>query len=304
MTPAVKAITLKHDIVFAANVLQATKDLSLTLQNTRKLLKPGGKLILLEVCNPEILRTGFAFGLLSGWWVSTEEKRAWSPIMFEQDWNEIFSRNGFSGTDVIFRDYDDDRCHETSVMISTAVGWPTKNLPIPPTAVVVTENPSVHQASLAQQLCMHLVKKVSPNCETMSIRELASKGSLEQMFCISLLELDSSFLLDMDTKNFTALKRLMKKAKALMWVTHVGGQFPIKPEVDLVTGLSRSSRTEKVECKFVQLAIESLLLKPSQEIDVIYRILENTVNSSLDSYEAEYVEMKSSTSIGLPNQHV
>lgn len=217
-------------------------------------------------------------------------KRAWSPIMFEQDWNEILYRNGFSGTDVIFRDYDDDRCHETSVMISTAVGLPTKNSPIPPTAVVVTENPSVHQASLTQQLCMHLVEKGSPNCETMSIRELASKGSLEQMFCISLLELDSSFLLDMDTKNFTALKRVMKTAKALIWVTHGGGQFPIKPEVDLVTGLSRSSRTENVECKFVQLAIESLLLKPSQEIDVIYRILENTVSSSLDSYEAEYVE--------------
>ena len=139
-------------------------------------------------------------------------------------------------------------------MIFTAVGLPTKNLFIPPTAVVVTENPSVHQVSFAQQFCMHLVKKGNLNCETMSIRELAFKGSLEQMCCISLLEFDSSFLLDMDTKNFNALKQVMKKTKIFIWMIHDGGQFSIKPEMDLVTGLSRSSRTKNVECKFVRVA--------------------------------------------------
>lgn len=73
-----------YDVVFAANVIHATKDLSTTLRNARKLLKPKGKRILLEVFNSELLRTGFAFGLLSGWWLSTEETRQRSPILFEK----------------------------------------------------------------------------------------------------------------------------------------------------------------------------------------------------------------------------
>ena len=65
-----------YDIMFAANVFHAIKNLNLILQNIRKFFKPESKFILLEVCNPEILKTGFAFGLLNGWWVFTEKKRA------------------------------------------------------------------------------------------------------------------------------------------------------------------------------------------------------------------------------------
>ena len=56
-----------YDLVVAAWVLHATRDLVATVQNVRKLLKPGGKLVLLEITRPDILRNGFAFGTLPGW---------------------------------------------------------------------------------------------------------------------------------------------------------------------------------------------------------------------------------------------
>jgi phospholipid N-methyltransferase len=59
-----------YDVVIACQVLHATKRMVDTLRNVRKLLKPGGKLILVETTRDE-LDVFFSFGLLPGWWLST-----------------------------------------------------------------------------------------------------------------------------------------------------------------------------------------------------------------------------------------
>ena len=64
-----------YDLVVAAWVLHATTTLDVTIRNVQKMLNPGGNLILLELTRPDILRNGFAFGTLSGWWVGTEDNR-------------------------------------------------------------------------------------------------------------------------------------------------------------------------------------------------------------------------------------
>lgn len=74
-----------YDAIFAAAVLHATNDLSNTLEHCRKLLKPGRKLILFEpTMASDGLRTNFAFGLLQGWWLSSESYRKWSPCLDER----------------------------------------------------------------------------------------------------------------------------------------------------------------------------------------------------------------------------
>ena len=56
-----------YDLVIAANVLHATKSIDQTLQNVHKLLKPGGKLILIEATQPQAFLS-VIFGTLPGWW--------------------------------------------------------------------------------------------------------------------------------------------------------------------------------------------------------------------------------------------
>lgn len=58
-----------YDIVLAANVLHATRSLEKTLKNARRLLRPGGYLILLEIVDNGPLRVGFIMGGLPGWWI-------------------------------------------------------------------------------------------------------------------------------------------------------------------------------------------------------------------------------------------
>ena len=56
-----------YDLIIASNVLHATKSISETLLNVRKLLKPGGRLALIEVTRL-VPMYNIIFGLLPGWW--------------------------------------------------------------------------------------------------------------------------------------------------------------------------------------------------------------------------------------------
>ena len=64
-------------------------------------------------------------------------------------------------------------------------------------------------------------------------------NDLEGMNCISLLELDSPFLMDMNEQDFTLLQKIVKEAKSLLWVTGFSD-----PASALILGMSRSIRNE------------------------------------------------------------
>lgn len=56
-----------YDLIIAANVLHATSSMKNTMSNTRKLLKPGGRLLLLELTELTAFNN-LIFGTLPGWW--------------------------------------------------------------------------------------------------------------------------------------------------------------------------------------------------------------------------------------------
>ena len=58
-----------YDIIAAANVLHATSCMEHTMRQVNKLLKPGGKLILIEAAPGRRISLEMVFGLLPGWWL-------------------------------------------------------------------------------------------------------------------------------------------------------------------------------------------------------------------------------------------
>lgn len=110
----------RYDVIVADNVLHATENLTTSLIHIRRLLKPGGKLILKESTTPELFENGFMFGLLPGWWPANEEWRKMSPIASERQWDRLMRDTGFSGTDLVFPDSHNPAMHQWSFMISTA----------------------------------------------------------------------------------------------------------------------------------------------------------------------------------------
>ena len=63
--------TGEYDIIVAANVLHATHNMRHTMSQVNKMLKPGGKLILVEATAGHQISGELVFGLLPGWWMGT-----------------------------------------------------------------------------------------------------------------------------------------------------------------------------------------------------------------------------------------
>lgn len=59
-----------YDLIIACQVLHATKSLQDTMTNVRKLLKPGGRVVMLE-STKDAMDVGLVFGTLPGWWLGT-----------------------------------------------------------------------------------------------------------------------------------------------------------------------------------------------------------------------------------------
>ena len=95
-----------YDMIIASNILHAIKSLEETMMNTRRLLKSGGNLLLLEVTNNEALRNGLPMGGLPGWWVGADSGRPWGPTLSLPEWDSLLRKTGFSGVDTATPNFD------------------------------------------------------------------------------------------------------------------------------------------------------------------------------------------------------
>ena len=90
----------QFDLVLAANVLHATRDLEQTLRHIRQLLAPGGWLLLLEGLRP-LAWVDLTFGLLEGWWRFADAVRSDYPLLNEQQWRRLLESQAFTEPTVI-----------------------------------------------------------------------------------------------------------------------------------------------------------------------------------------------------------
>lgn len=109
-----------YDVVLASNVFHATPDIVATLKNARAVLKPYGRLVLMEAVQaapPHFL----PFVLLDGWWLSKDAYRSASegPLLTKGLWNDLLEANGFSGVEGHVDDYPGQPEHLFSAMWST-----------------------------------------------------------------------------------------------------------------------------------------------------------------------------------------
>ncbi|CAM2068738.1 SDR family NAD(P)-dependent oxidoreductase [Sulfidibacter corallicola] len=83
------------DLVVAANVLHATADLEQSLARVRRLLAPGGMMLVLEGTAP-VRWMDLTFGLTDGWWRFADARdRATGPMAPVATWETALARQGF-----------------------------------------------------------------------------------------------------------------------------------------------------------------------------------------------------------------
>ena len=84
------------DLVIAANVLHATRELGETLRHVRQLLAPGGLLLMLELLQRQRW-VDLTFGMTDGWWRFTDRQlRPDYPLLDAGGWQALLQREGFA----------------------------------------------------------------------------------------------------------------------------------------------------------------------------------------------------------------
>ena len=223
----------EFDIVIAANVLHATQDMVVTMTNVRTLLRPGGKLLLLEANRhpPSVL----PFSLLPGWWYAEDSYRAHEegPMIPVAVWNRLLLDTGFSGIDINIPERPGATEQTVGVICSTRVGKQEDSQPI----VVCGPFMDDVEVEFAQMVADSISDHLGCLVETKPYAEI---DPAENPYYIFIDSSRHSVMQNVSPDEFEGLKNLLAHNAGLLWIIPEGGC----PESKAVKGLIRTLRIE------------------------------------------------------------
>ncbi|KAJ5413478.1 hypothetical protein N7465_005783 [Penicillium sp. CMV-2018d] len=288
-----------YDLVIAANVLHATPSMSKTMANVRSLLKPGGKLLLLEITRPSI--SSFPFTALPGWWVGEEDYRQDGPTMSSSTWNEILKSTGFAGTEAEIFDYPDALEQECSLILSSRIG-PQHSSPRIDLSLVTGRNDHSNSLATCLQACLRSSLGVEADIRSL---ETISTDAETPRGCIILEELDTDLLYDINDVQYKGLQRITE-AERTLWVVTGANKDSLNPKASMSLGLSRSIREENHHQKIVVLDLDDEgLLSLEETANLVVRVYAHSyINPTATAREFEFAERKGIIQIPRFKPHV
>jgi hypothetical protein len=269
-----------YDLIIASNVLHATPRLEETLANVRSLLKPGGRLVVIEVAHREHTRIGFIFGLFPDWWAGHDEGRVLEPFISYDQWDKLLRKTGFSGIDSRTLD-PDSRVFPNGVFATHAVNDLVQRLDSPLTALVkesyaplvVIGGSSPKTSALLDKLPDILPARKWETVPT--IREIIDFDYQPGSTFIVLSELDQHTFAGFDDEQLDALQTIFNAANHVLWVTE--DAWVENPQQAMTIGLLRTLRMEYPEIHIQVLDVEKAEnLRPELLVETILRLEDGT----------------------------
>lgn len=280
------------DLVVAALVLHATARIGQTLHHVRRLLKPGGKLVLIEITNSRAQL--FPFGTLPGWWlgepefelgvvkdflhlselegtVTTKEAfREDGPLLTETQWDRILKHSGFSGVDRSLHDYPGEAVHSNSTLISTALIRAEPSTAIARDWIIVQSHES---SRYSLSVLKERIKTIVGNEPSLVSLSQISNMDLKNSYCIFLDELECPMLANMSSETYPAIQNLCTAAGVLWVVQGAQADSSANPDSGMAIGLTRSVRSENPAVRLVTLDLDGKAeLPPSRTSEVIAKV--------------------------------
>ncbi|CAJ2514336.1 Uu.00g024550.m01.CDS01 [Anthostomella pinea] len=274
-------ITGSFDFIVASMAFSKTKSIEQALQNIRKLLKPSGKLLLVEPTRNK-LDIQLISRTLPGWWSSEEQGRRMSPHVRTEAWDEALRSTGFTGVDFEIGDCEQTQFQCSSTILSTAAA------PLSlPSAVSVVYTAPVPEAWNAQ-LSDAIQKKAGISVRAESLDQVEP----EDKVYIFTGDMTGPFVNGMDQASFHRLQQLIVRSRGVLWLScggAVDAQSPIHAQSQ---GLLRTLRQENASTRYIHLDFEQTKeeLWTLDKIDHIVCVLQQSMddNIGLDSVDWEY----------------
>ncbi|KAH9209066.1 hypothetical protein DL95DRAFT_467116 [Leptodontidium sp. 2 PMI_412] len=243
------------DIILASNTFNSTHDMSASLENCNKLLRPNGKLIIIERTSHS-LTMEFMLGYTSGYSSGGRDRKEQPQVLPKTSWSELFCATGFSGIDVVLKGSQDPKDCMT-LMVSRSLnkltnghtnGISTEKAPI----WLVIRN-EAHP--LLEEIEKLYARKQMPTRRTTleDFPLVAEKGART----ILLVELESPLLSRMSDSEWAAFQAYTELATTSVWVTNAGVLTGEDPEKTLVFGLAKSIMTEQPSFHLASIDIDT-----------------------------------------------
>jgi SAM-dependent methyltransferase len=291
-----------YDLIVAFFVIHATGDLERALKHIRKLLKPGGFLVVGEGQEGMngVASSGFIFGTLPGWWFGADKGRTYSPHVSPKEWNELLKRTGFSGVDSATPAPFEDVLNVYH-FVSQAVDEET-NYFREPLAVTTWKAPPIRKLVVIggeTSRSSHLVEGVLKIIKRDFATEVYHFNNLLDIdheivdadsTIISLTELDSPVFKDITSQRFDSLRKVFESEKTILWIT--SGRRDDEPYSNMTVGFGRVAANETPELRLQHLDIaEPENTTPETIAEILLRLHASafTKNERLQPVEPEII---------------
>ena len=246
--PQEQGLDSSYDLIIASQVLHATVSLSQTVENARSLLKPGGKMVLLELTRVHVA-TGLVLGTLPGFWDGVQEGRTDSPLISKEKWHTILIDNGFSGIDIVLGDHP--KGYETASVIVTTAIEPALVLhkQLNPVSIILM---AAHELRDLQQAVSKALTDEGISCHNQSLTFSSVPCGAYVIYLV-----DATNAADIFQKEevFLPFQALINQASSFLWVSTGDLVKAQRPLNSLITGLLRTISTENPPCKTAQLEL-------------------------------------------------
>ncbi|KAI1462952.1 polyketide synthase [Daldinia caldariorum] len=274
-----------YDVVIASECLHATASISETLTNCRRLLKPGGKLIVIENTRT-IIGHGLVLGNLTGYWSGIPDGRVESPFLTLEQWNSALVAAGFSGTDLSLDDYPAPYT-TASTIIATAVETNEAKATPQATESNVYLLYSNEKPEILGQLAVELERR-QIKFEILPINQ-STYLPLNSRVIVSLE--DDFLMIDANEHHLQMIKNIVRSASSTVSLTSTGIVKGTNPDAGVAAGLLRTIGTENPTSKFLFVDIDpaSDVKDPNLAKSIIDRELALQSKSTGESEDHEFV---------------
>ncbi|KAJ5624593.1 hypothetical protein N7510_000902 [Penicillium lagena] len=253
-----------YDVVVASNVLHATAPLVETLKNARRLLKPGGYLVVLEIVMQDAMAEGLTMGGLPGWWVGVDDGRRFAPTIPLKQWNTVLKKAGFAGIET-HTPLLDPGTFIVSIFAAQAVDEDVQLLrrplisrpdQIPIKDLILLGGETIETSNLMEDLESLLEPRTENLTLVSTIDELETTPIPTGATIVSLADVDSPIFKDITETRWNLFKNLLSDSRCVLWVT--SGAEREQPYAAAMVGLHRSIPIELMQMRLQMLEVPVL----------------------------------------------
>jgi acyl transferase domain-containing protein/NADPH:quinone reductase-like Zn-dependent oxidoreductase len=155
--------------------------------------------------------------------------------------------------------------------------------------VLIIHGNSTSQHRLASTLSDRLIELTGVRPATGSLASLAEAS--QDKLCIFIAELDEPLLANLGAADFKSLQHLLTSVNGALWVVCGAYEKSSNPSTNMISGLSRTLRSEGTLMRFVTLDLDSgKEVSETEQASIVIRVLLQSLGTNSSMEETEFME--------------